>query len=67
MYHWFCKYRHVNFFSNVKCVRPTYGNKEARAPSIKIFITQVWKQKEEKSISPVHTVLCSRLLSHWWI
>ena len=33
MYHWFCKYRHVNFFSNViKCIRPTYGNKEARAP-----------------------------------
>ena len=33
MYHWFCKYWQVSFFSNVvKCVRPTYGNKEALAP-----------------------------------
>ena len=33
MYHWSCKYQHVNFFSNViKCVRPTYGNKEVLAP-----------------------------------
>ena len=32
-YHGMCKYRQVNFFSNVvKYVRPTYGNKEELAP-----------------------------------
>ena len=49
MYHWFCKYWHLNFFSNVvKCIRPTYGNKEAQAPLInqrsnvlKIFLKRI--------------------------
>ena len=35
MYHLFCKYQQVNFFSDViKCIRPTYGNKETLAPLI---------------------------------
>ena len=35
MYHWFCKYQHVNFFSNVvKYIRPTYSNKEVWATLI---------------------------------
>ena len=33
MYHQFCKYWQVNFFSDViKCIRPTYSNKETLAP-----------------------------------
>ena len=45
MYHWFCKYLQVNFFSGVvKCVRPTFGNKETLAPlkkSLKFLRGQV--------------------------
>ena len=38
-YHGMCKYRQVNFFSNVvKYVRPTYGNKEELAPLNNILI-----------------------------
>ena len=42
MYGWFCKYQQVNFFSNVvKCVRPTYGNKEARASLMFFFFPKI--------------------------